>query len=61
MVERSQVRQGFESPPRFTDVRPMALEHPQASVILLTCSDPRLNPGEMLSLNETDGKGLIVE
>jgi hypothetical protein len=50
MVDLSQKRQTFNAPPKLMDVRPTALEHPEASVILLICSDPRLNPGEILSL-----------
>jgi hypothetical protein len=56
MVERSQARQDFNAPPKLMDVRPMALEHPEASAIVLVCSDPRLNPGEILSLNGIAGK-----
>lgn len=56
MVERSQARQGFEAPPKLMDVRPMALEHPEASIVVLICTDPRLNPGEILSLNGIAGK-----
>jgi hypothetical protein len=50
MVERSQARPGFKAPPKLMDIRPMALEHPEASVVALICTDPRLNPGEILSL-----------
>lgn len=59
MVERSQARQGFNAPPKLMDVRPMALEHPEASIVVLICSDPRLNPSEILSLHGIAGKGLL--
>ncbi len=56
MVERSNARQNFTAPPKLMDLRPTALEHPEASMIVLICSDPRLNPGEILSLNGLAGK-----
>lgn len=56
MVERSQARSGFNAPPMLSDVRPTALEHPEASVVVLICTDPRLNPTEILSLNGNSGK-----
>ena len=55
MVERNHAKQGFQAPPKLMDVRPAALETPEASLIVLICSDPRLNPGEILALNENPG------
>jgi len=56
IVERSQERPGFKAPPKLMDIRPTALEHPEASIVALICTDPRLNPGEILSLTGITSK-----
>jgi hypothetical protein len=61
MVERSQARQDFQVPPKLMEARPTLQEHPEASMIVLTCADPRLDPGEILSLNKIAGKYSISQ
>jgi len=56
MVELSQAKIGFNAPAKLVDFRPIVLKYPEASIIVLICADPRLNPAEILSLDGIAGK-----
>jgi carbonic anhydrase len=60
MLARNHAKKDFKAPPHLMDVRPMALETPGASFIVLICSDPRLNPGEILDLSGASGNYFLL-
>jgi hypothetical protein len=58
MLERNHARQDFTPPPYLAHVRPM-IRQSEGAIIVLICSDPRLDPLKILAIDGVNGKNLF--